>query len=228
MNVGRDAAIGDFVFEFDDVLIDFDTDVIDQVYQKSLEGYDIVSARGDGKVRFTSRMCYDLFNRYSHGSGKIGPEKFRLLSRRAINRIRSMGKYIPYRKAVYANCGLATAVVEYVSGGTEVRKRKFRERSSLAIDSFIFFTGILEKISAVVSGLFLIITVGVGIYIITDIFNVNKPVEGWVSTMAFLAFGFFGVFALITIVLKYLSVLLNLEFKQQRYIVSDIEKVIGK
>jgi len=51
-------------------------------------------------------------------------------------------------------------------------------------------------------------------------------VEGWLSTMGFLALGFFGVFALLTIILKYLSVMLNLIFKQQRYLVSDIEKVV--
>jgi dolichol-phosphate mannosyltransferase len=50
-------------------------------------------------------------------------------------------------------------------------------------------------------------------------------VEGWISTMGFLALGFFGVFALLTIILKYLSVVLNLIFKQQRYLIADIEKV---
>jgi len=44
--------------------------------------------------------------------------------------------------------------------------------------------------------------------------------------MSFLALGFFGVFALLTIILKYLSVLLNLVFRQQRYLVADIEKVV--
>ena len=43
--------------------------------------------------------------------------------------------------------------------------------------------------------------------------------------MGFLALGFFGVFALLTIILKYLSVLLNLVFRQQRYLISDVEKV---
>lgn len=44
--------------------------------------------------------------------------------------------------------------------------------------------------------------------------------------MSFLALGFFGVIALLTIILKYLSVLLNLVFRQQRYLVADIEKVV--
>ena len=75
-------------------------------------------------------------------------------------------------------------------------------------------------------GIFLFLTMGMGIYIAFDIFNGTNTVEGWLSTMSFLAFGFFGVFALLTIILKYLSVLLNLIFRQQRYLVSDIEKVV--
>ena len=82
--------------------------------------------------------------------------------------------------------------------------------------------------SAIACGLFLLVTIGVGIYIFTDLFKGTKTVEGWFSTMGFLALGFFGVFALLTIILKYLSVMLNLIFKQQRYLVSYIEKVVKR
>lgn len=77
----------------------------------------------------------------------------------------------------------------------------------------------------IICAVFLMVTVGVGLYIISDVFSDSRPVEGWLSTMGFLALGFFGVFALLTIILKYLSVVLNLIFKQQRYLVADIEKV---
>ena len=40
--------------------------------------------------------------------------------------------------------------------------------------------------------------------------------------------GIFGVFALLTIILKYLSVMLNLIFKKQRYLIMDIEKVVKR
>ena len=100
------------------------------------------------------------------------------------------------------------------------------ERTSLALDSFIYFTNAMEKLSAIISGVFLCLTVAMGIYVISDFFNANKPVEGWLSTMSFLALGFFGVFALLTIILKYLSVMLNLIFRQQRYLVAEIEKVV--
>lgn len=229
MNAGRDIAIGDFVYEFDTTEVDYEPELMMKVYEKLLEGNDIVAARSNGAVRVTSKLFYALYNSTSRAKGKIGPETFRLISRRAINRIQSMGQYIPYRKAVYSNCGLNMATVTYESRGTGNRKKKaaMAERTGLAMDSFIYFTNALERISAVISGVFLLLTVGMGIWLVMDLFNADKPVEGWLSTMGFLALGFFGVFALLTIILKYLSVLLNLVFKQQRYLIADIEKVVN-
>lgn len=231
MNAGRDIAIGDFVYEFDDIFVDYQPEVIREVYDRLIAGNDIVAASSKGKLRATSKVFYSLYNNTSRGNGKIGPETFRLVSRRAINRIKSMGQYIPYRKAVYANCGLHTATVFYDSRDSRVRldnKIVVAERTALALDSFIYFTNVLERLSAIISGLFLLFSVGMGIYIILDMFNKTKPVEGWLSTMGFLALGFFGVFALLTIILKYLSVMLNLIFKQQRYLVADVEKVVKR
>lgn len=231
MNAGRDIAIGDFIYEFDDIFVDYEPDMLIKVYEKMLEGYDIVAAGSKERMQLTSRLFYALYNRTSRLSSKIGPETFRLISRRAINRIKSMGQYIPYRKAVYSNCGLNMVTLYYESADVKERTRKKKvsaERTALALDSFIYFTNVLERLSMIVSGTFLLITIVVGIYIITGLFNVSKPVEGWLSTMGFLALGFFGVFALLTIILKYLSVVLNLIFKRQRYLIADIEKVVRK
>jgi len=132
---------------------------------------------------------------------------------------------------VYSNCGLKTATISYESKDVNARvknKTVASERTSLALDSFIYFTNALERVSAVLCGIFLLVIVGVGIYIISDLVRQTNTVEGWFSTMGFMAIGFFGVFALLTIILKYLSVMLNLIFRQQRYLISDIEKVVKK
>lgn len=228
MNAGRDLAIGDFVYEFDTLYLDYPLDSIMQVYEKLLEGNDIVAAGLQEAAPLSSRMFYAVFNRTSRGKSKIGPETFRIVSRRAINRVKAIGQHIPYRKAVYFNCGLKTAMVRYMPAkkNRENKRGKGKERFSLALDSFIYFTNALESASAVICAAFLCISVSMGVYIIKDYMGGSTIVEGWMSTMGFLSLGFFGVFALLTIILKYLSVILNLIFRQQRYLISDIEKVV--
>lgn len=73
---------------------------------------------------------------------------------------------------------------------------------------------------------FFIVVCRNGYFVAKDLIFHNAVVEGWISTMSFMALGFFGVFALLTIILKYLSVMLNLIFKKQRYLIMDIEKVV--
>lgn len=231
MNAGRDMAIGDFVYEFDDINPDYSPQLIRDVYDRMLSGYDIVSAGRKGKSKLSSSMFYLFYNMTSKSRNRIGPETFRILSRRAINRVMSMGQYIPYRKAVYGNCGLKTYTISYESqGGTKRHRSKTdrSERTSLAMDSFIYFTDVLERMSLAVSSVFLVFTLGVIIYIISSVFSESKPVEGWLSTMGFLSLGFFGVFSLLTFIMKYLSVMLSLIFKHQRYLIEGVEKISQK
>ena len=101
MNAGRDMSIGDYVYEFDDIYVDYESSVIIDAYNKCLEGNDIVRVATDVPIRFTSKMFYRVFNKTSNLKESIGQESFRLLSRRGINRIISMDVDIPYRKAIY-------------------------------------------------------------------------------------------------------------------------------
>ena len=128
MNAGVDIAIGDFVYEFDSITMDYNTELIMQVYNKSLEGYDIVNATSNSKRRKTSTIFYKLFNKYSNNQYKIDTETFRIISRRGINRIQSINKTIPYRKAIYANCGLKLTSIQYKTIVTKNRKEFLKLR----------------------------------------------------------------------------------------------------
>lgn len=225
MNAGRDVSIGDFVFEFDTVNADYEPSLIMDVYNRVSEGFDIVAASSKGKKKFTSKLFYSLFNKTNRGKVNITSESFRIISRRAINRVKSLGQFIPYRKAVYANCGLKTDRIFYTPTTNTRQTTSKSARTGLALDSFIYFTNALEKLSAIISAVFLVFTLVMGVYILVDHFIEKNIVEGWTSTMIFMSVGFFGIFALLTIIMKYMSVLLNLEFRKQRYLVADIEKL---
>ena len=63
MNAGVDMSIGDFVFEFDNTYLDFDTSVIMEIYYRALQGYDIVSASPNRRQKMASKIFYKMFNR---------------------------------------------------------------------------------------------------------------------------------------------------------------------
>jgi len=87
------------------------------------------------------------------------------------------------------------------------------------------FTDVLEKVSLAVSVvLFGVILVMFG-WIVYSFFSRVRPVEGWMSLMALISFGFFMMSVLLTLILKYLSVILNMSFKRQRYVVEGVEKL---
>ena len=141
MNAGLNLTIGDFVFEFDSVNKDYPWPMLMDVYRHSLTGYDIVSAQSERKTHLTSRLYYYYFNKYAHLQHTIGPESFRILSRRAINRIHSITQSIPYRKAAYANCGLAIDRIIYKPIEKIVRK-KYDDRRIVAVESLLLFTDV--------------------------------------------------------------------------------------
>lgn len=227
MKAGVDLSIGDFVFEFDNTILDFDPNVIVQVYKHLLEGYDIVSASADKNERWTSRFFYRIFNHYSDRHYKLATESFRLLSRRAINRISSMTKSVPYRKALYSNVGLKTDNVKYKpteSCSVEFDKKEIRFRTGLAIDSLILFTDMGYSFSKTMTAIMMVISLFMVMYSII-VYLTSNPVAGWTTTVLFLSVAFFGLFGILTVIIKYLQLLVDLVFKRKNYMYEDIEKI---
>lgn len=227
MNAGVDLSIGDFVYEFDNIYIDYNLDVIMEIYIESLKGYDIVSATSDSKKRLTSRLFYKLYNKNSKSMYQIHTETFRILSRRAINRVKAMNKTIPYRKAVYANCGLKLTVITYKKVQdvhTKISKETSDIRKGLAMDSIILFTDVSYKFAIIMATIMMLMTIGTGIYTLY-VFLCSQPIAGWTTTMLLLSFAFFGIFAILTIMIKYLSIVIDLIFKKQKYLIESIEKI---
>lgn len=228
MNAGVDLSIGDFVLEFDSTVLDYDKSEIMRVYRKSLEGYDIVSASPDKKQKLTSKIFYQVFNRFTTLSYKMYTESFRVLSRRVINRISSMNKTVPYRKAVYANSGLKTENIIYsvmvgnTTNNSDKEEKKYRVH--LAIDTLILFTDVGYKFSISMTMFMMLMTVFMIIYSVV-VYLTSNPVAGWTTTILFLSVTFFGLFGILTIIIKYLQILVDLVFKRKRYSFESIEKL---
>lgn len=227
MNAGVDMSIGDFVFEFDRASLDFDPTVIMEVYRHSLEGFDIVSASPAGTERVSSRLFYKMFRHFAAISGEMSTESFRILSRRVINRISSMNKTVPYRKAVYANCGLKTDRICYARTGSGVCREdraEERYRAGLAIDTLIQFTNFGYAFSVSMTLLMMVISLFMIVYSVV-VYVTGTPVEGWTTTILFLSVAFLGLFGILTIIVKYLQLLVDMVFKRKHYTFESIEKL---
>lgn len=227
MNAGDDLAIGDFVFEFDSCYKDYSDELIMEVYLKVLSGFDIVAA-GTKTNRLTSKIFYMLFNKSSRLPTEIGTESFRIISRRAINRIEALNKVIPYRKAIYANSGLSSTTLYYQSSQNEGYAISHHEssdmRTSTALNAIVLFTDFFFKFSFGLSLLMIILTLVGTVYTLT-IFFAGKPIPGYTTTMLLSTSSFFAIFIILAIVIKYLSIIVSVLVKKQKYIIKNIEKI---
>lgn len=227
MNAGKDLSIGDYVFEFDTVDVDYEEELIYEIYKTALTGYDIVSASSDKNKKFSSNLFYKVFNRFSKVQYKLTTESFRVLSRRAMNRIDASSTTIPYRKAIYANCGLKCKNISYeakkdVEKNYSGNQKKYREE--LAIESLILHTNVAYKVSSILTFAMMAVTLFALIYTVV-IFLTGNPVAGWTTMMLVLSFGFLGMFAILSIVIRYLTIILDLNFKKQQIVFESIEKI---
>lgn len=219
MNAGLDITIGDYVYEFDSVDMPYEPELIWQAYVTAMQGNDVVSVCPQ-RVSGSSKLFYSLFNNNSNAAYKLRTDAFRLVSRRAINRAHAMNENLPYRKATYAACGLKMAELEFAGK----HAAKTSNRLDLAMDSLILYTNFGYKFSLGLALLMLFGTVGMLGYT-AFIYIVGNPVNGWTTTMLALTAGLTGLFAIMTIMLKYMTLILKLIFQKQSYLIEGIEKL---
>ena len=217
MNAGLDISIGDYVYEFDDIGMNWDSSLIWEAYRKAMEGNDIVNvcpSRCGGR----SRLFYWLFNQYSGSAYRLRTEAFRLVSRRAVNKVHAISSYLPYRKAAYAASGLKMGTLEY-----QGQEAHFQDLN-LGINSLLLYTAAGYRISFGITLAMLLLALAELVYTLA-VTVAGHPIEGWTTTMFVITCGFSGLFAIMTLVVKYLSLILDAVFKKQQYFVESIEKI---
>lgn len=225
MSAGMDLAIGDFIFEFDNTILDFNPGEVMKVYFRSLAGFDIVSASPDKPEAITSKLFYKVFKIFSDTHYEMSTESFRVLSRRVINRIADMNRNVPYRKVIYANSGLKIDNIKYYPANNNYSSddRINSYRMSLAVESLILFTDFGYRLSSAMTVMMMTVSASTVAYSII-IYLTSKPIEGWTTTIIFLSVSFFALFAVLTIIIKYLKIILDLIFKKKYYSFESIEK----
>lgn len=227
MGTGIAFSVGDFIFEFESAYFDFSSADIAAAFDLVSEGSDIVFSRNDGPRPLSSRLFYWVIKHYSNAIGSLDSDSFRVLSRRAINRVGSIADIPIYNKALYASCGLKSSVYTYSS---KHRKIKFdsmqsHDRFELALNSIVLFTSFAYRVTFVLAAILMLVSLVFAAYTGVSYFGLNKPVEGWAPLMGLLSLGLFGLFFIMSFVIKYLDIILQLVFKKKGVRFSSIEKL---
>ena len=137
-----------------------------------------------------------------------------------------MNNIIPYRKALYANCCLKTANIKYktldkVKNDMDKEEKHYRLR--LAEDALILFTELGYRFSIGMTILMMLLSLFMVIYSVV-IYAAGHPVAGWTTTILFLSVAFLGLFGILTFVVKYLQLLIDMSVKRKHYSFESIEK----
>lgn len=216
IDAGINLSIGDFVFEFEYLDADYDWHLMEEVYRKSLTGYDIVNCVRSTKPNLKHRIFYQIFNKYAALRFPISNSTFRVLSRRAINRVHSITQTVPFRKVAYAKCGLLNADYTY----TPIKEIKYASDNIITnlLSSFAFFTNYGYKVTRNIAVLLLLIAVVLFVCSLT--YDTS-----WLYVITTILFCSSIIVAVIALVMVYLKLLLNLTFKKKDYLFESIEKL---
>ena len=226
MEAGVDLSIGDYVFELEWVdMFDVSTyeDKLWDAYCKAIEGYDVVTYSSKMNKGLSSVVFYKLYNKYNRSYTELTPERFRLVTRRAINRVSRMNKAIVYRKALYANSGLRTFVVgDRKLDEKYARKNIVQNKSKTGFSVLLAYTGLIPKI-ALFSEILLIL-----LFAITVLFGIVSGFNTELSIICSVGLGMGVVVGGIGFFLiKYCELVLELILKKENYVVSSIEKLVN-
>ena len=219
---GIDCAIGDYIYEIEDLRVDIDFRLLMDMYETCQKGNDFVFLTPRSS-RNASRLFYRILNqqlRYSAG-GEITSSVCILSSRRGQNKVADMGDYIVNRNVAYAAAGLNCAHVE---ADMDYRNRRGAlSNVNFMMDTFIFYTDLVIRLLSTAAAVFLVISICIGIYsVLSYLFEDIAP--GWTSTIMFISFGFTGLFAILAVVSKYLDQILKNTSHSKQYVFRDFIK----
>ncbi len=195
-NFGKEAAIyaglthakGDYVVMMDADLQD-PPSLLPEMFSYIEKGYDSVATRrvsrkGEPPIRsFFARMFYRIMNKISDTDIVDGARDYRLMTRRVVESILSMGEYNRFSKGIFGWVGFETKWVEFenverLRGET---KWSFWKLFLYSIEGITAFSTAPLAISSFIGVLFCILAFVAIIFIIAKTLIFGDPVGGWPS-----------------------------------------------
>lgn len=193
---GLENASGDYVAIMDADLQDPPALLPEMYKAVTGEGYDSVATRrvtrkGEPPIRsWFARKFYRLMSRISKTDLVDGARDYRLMNRKFVNAILSMGEYNRFSKGLFGWVGFKTKWLEYenverVAGET---KWSFWSLFVYALDGIMAFSTAPLVISTVVGILLSLLAFAATLFVVLRRMIFGDPVAGWASTMCILLF----------------------------------------
>ena len=222
LNAGIAMAIGDYIVEIEDISFDIDYNQIVDLYKKSQEGNDFVFLTPK-QSKWSSKIFYKILNKSFKNmfEADISSSVMTLSSRRGQNKIAEVGRRIINRNVAYVLSGLKCASI--ITDIKYKNKRSFSSNLMLMFDTLIYYTDVVMLFSQQLSFIFFILF-GLGaVYSVVQklFFDI---VKGWASIFTLTSLGFFGMFFILSIMIRYLHHILRNSLNSKDYIFGSIEK----
>lgn len=195
MAAGFDYATGDAVVNIDCDLQD-PPELLVELIKYWEEGYDDVyaqrtSRKGESWLkRVTAHMFYRMLARMTSIPILVDTGDFRLLSRRAVNALKSMRESQRYTKGMYSLVGFKKKAVQYERDARAAGKSKWNywKLISLGIEGITTFTTLPLRISTFIGFFTSIAAFVYMIYTVTKTLVLGVDFPGYASIVTFILF----------------------------------------
>ena len=203
-NFGKEAAIyaglqhakGDYVAIMDADLQD-PPSLLPELYTAvKNEGYDSaatrrVSRKGEPPIRsWFARKFYKLMHKIAQTELVDGARDYRLMNRKFVNALLSMGEYNRFTKGLYGWVGFKTKWIEFenVERIAGESKWSFWKLFYYAIEGIVAFSTVPLTIATIIGLICCLCAFGATGFVIIRKLLFDDPIQGWASTVSIVLF----------------------------------------
>lgn len=188
LNCGLDHSKGEWVVTLDCDLQDRPEEIIN-LYNKTLEGYDIVLARRENRQddflkRFFSNIFYKTFGYLTDTDQDASIANFAIYNRKVVDALKSMKDYIRYYPAMIQWVGFRLTKIDVCHDSRVDGKKSsysFIKRFRLAGDTILSFSNKPLKLAVRLGVAISMIASLFAIALILRYFMIGENVTGWTS-----------------------------------------------
>lgn len=219
IRAGLEFSKGDIVFVIKDLSINKLEEYLDNLYESNKKGIDS-SFLTSKYYRLKDKLTINLISVFSQHKLKNVYDIVFLVTRRVINAITEDNSKTTPISYVIRDIGY-----NYNEFECNIRDKKYYMSKQTRSVYLLLFSEASSNFAASLSLLSAIIAIVTGIYALIIYLSNNKPVEGWTTTFLFLSFSFTMIFAIFSIIIRYLSVIQKELYNKPNFRVKSVSKL---